>query len=252
MKKIFFMTMLFFSAVCITAQEKEGIKMQSADEKNFIQVDKAPALVSQLKPVYPKEAKMQDIQGKVFLKLLIDEKGNVAKAKVEKGVNALLDKSALTAAKKAKFSPAMVKDKPVKVWVVLPVSYKLDLEKEQSLSKADKELASKDKKLYSGENKEPGQDDFIAVEKMPDLISAGEPVYPEEAKKNKIEGKIFVKLLVNQEGNAAKAVVIRSDNEIFNQPAIDAAMKSKFTPALNKGEKISVWVVLPYKFKLDN
>jgi TonB family protein len=244
MKKIFSIGMLLISFMCITAQDKESIKMQSADEKGFIQVDKAPALISQLKPVYPKEAKMQDIQGKVFLKLLIDEKGNVVKAKVEKSVNPLLDKSALNAAKKAKFSPATLKDKPVKVWVVLPVSYKLDLEKEQSSAKTDRELASKEK--------EPGQDEFIPVEKLPEMISAGEPSYPETAKKAGIEGKVYVKILVDKEGNAQKAVVIRSDDEVFNQSAIDAALKSKFSPAVNKGEKVSVWIVMPYRFKLDN
>ena len=221
--------------------------MQSADEKNFIQVDKAPALVSQLKPVYPEKAKMQDIQGKVFLKLLIDEKGNVAKAKVEKGVNALLDKSALTAAKKAKFSPAMQKGKAVKVWVVLPISYKLDVDKKNELKTVPPTMD----KQTSGD-REPGPDEKIEVEKLPDLIYAGKPDYPEEAKKNGVEGKVFVKLLVDKEGNAKKAVVIKSDNEVFNKSSVDAAMKSKFTPALNKGEKVSVWVVLPYKFALDN
>jgi TonB family protein len=244
MKKIFLITIFFLSVVCITAQEKEGIKMQSADEKGFIEVDKAPALVSQLKPVYPKEAKMQDIQGKVFLKLLIDEKGNVAKAKVEKSVNPLLDKSALNAAKKAKFSPAMLKDKPVKVWVILPVAYKLD---------AEKDLTVEEKwKANHGNSEYPAPDKYIEVEKMAEIISAGTPIYPEEAKRNKIEGKVFVKVLVDKEGTPKEAIVIKSDSEILSQPAKEAAMKSKFKPALNKGVPTDIWVVLPYRFKLDD
>ncbi len=244
MKTKLLIAILFISFSWMTAQEKEGIKMQSADEKEFIQVDKAPALISQLKPDYPREAKLQDIQGKVFLKLLIDEKGNVAKAKVEKGVNSLLDKSALNAAKKAKFSPAMSKDKPVKVWVVLPIAFKLDvgidIKKDQSIEKGKPE---------SGEY--PGPNEFVQVEKLPEFKSGEKPSYPEEAKKNGIEGKVFMKVLVDKEGLPKKAIVIKSDNAIFNQSATEAAMKSKFSPALQNGKPIAVWIVLPYKFALE-
>jgi TonB family protein len=241
--KIFFLV-LILSFSGLIAQEKEVIKMQSADEKGFIQVDKAPALISQLKPEYPREAKLQDIQGKVLLKLLIDEKGNVAKAKLEKSVNPLLDKSALSAAKKAKFSPAMVKDKPVKVWVVLPVSFKLD----EKL-----ELTEEEKKWKSNpaNSKYPAPDEYVAVKKLPDIISAATPDYPSDAKKNNIEGKVYVKVLVDNEGNPKEAIVIRSDNEIFNQPAKEAAMKTKFSPAMQDGKPTAVWVVLPYRFALD-
>ena len=246
-KILFLALLLSFSG--LIAQEKDRIKMQSADEKNFIQVDKAPALISQLKPEYPREAKLQDIQGKVFLKLLIDEKGNVAKAKVEKGVNPLLDKSALSAAKKAKFSPALINDKPVKVWVVLPIAFKLDAEK-----KNEADLVPQERRDYpvKVETAEPGMNEFVAVQKLPEMISSSQPYYPELAKKAGIEGKVFVKVLVDEKGNPKKAVVIKSESDVFNQSATEAAMKSKFTPAINEGKPIAVWIVLPYRFTLGD
>jgi TonB family protein len=232
MKKIFLIAFYIISFAVLSAQQKNEIKLQKADESGYMNVDKSPEMIKSPVPVYPEEAKMQAIEGKVFLKLLIDEKGNVAKAKIDKGVNRLLDKSALEAVKSAKFSPAMIKDKPVKAWVVLPIAFKLDIDHNE-------------KQDY------PGMDESVKVDEHPKFVNIVQPEYPEEAKKNKITGKVYLKVLVDKEGIPQKAVVIKTDNTLFNQPAINATMKSKFTPALLNKEPIAVWVVLPYKFTLD-
>ena len=241
MKTKIFLLAIIVSLSGVFAQQKDAMKLQTADESKFIEVDKAPELITRLNPEYPKKARLAGIQGTVYLKLLIDEKGNVAKAKIEQGVRDMLDESALKAARKAKFSPAMLKDKPVKVWVVLPIAFKLDVDKKDSPI------------VSNGENNnDPGMNDYVQVEKFPEMIESAKPVYPEEAKKNKITGKVFVKILIDKTGMPTKAIVIKSDSDLFNQSAVDASMKSKFTPAINKGEAIAVWVVLPYKYQLDD
>ena len=128
MKTKIILMLLIFSFAGLIAQQKDALKLQKADESGFLEVDKGPELISRLNPEYPKLAKLAGIQGTVYLKLLIDEKGNVEKIKIEQGVKDMLDESALKAAKKAKFSPAMLKDKPVKVWVVLPIAFKLSVD----------------------------------------------------------------------------------------------------------------------------
>lgn len=241
-KLIFILFIFFFTG--LTAQQNEKKRLQKADESGFIEVDKAPELISQLKLVYPQLAKLSSIQGTVFLKLLIDKKGKVEKAKIEQVVKEIIDNTAkeiidnaaLEAVQDAKFSPALVDNKPVKVWVVLPIVFKLDPNQELFSSK---------------QGEDPGINDSIAVEKLPEMIEVETPIYPEEAKKNGVGGKVYVKVLVDKEGNAKKAIIIKSENEIFNQPSIDAAMKSKFTPALQNNLPIAVWIVLPYKFKPD-
>jgi protein TonB len=104
---------------------------------------------------------------------------------------------------------------------------------------------------------EPAKDDdpdmnaFTAVEKLPEMVRAVTPEYPEIAKRAGITGKVFVKVLVDKSGKPKKAVVIKSDSELFNQSAIDAAMKSAFSPALQNQHPIAVWIVLPYRFTLE-
>lgn len=101
-------------------------------------------------------------------------------------------------------------------------------------------------------NDDPDFDKFVAYEKGPEMIVSAKPEYPEIAKRAGITGKVFVKVLVDKEGKPKRAVVIKTDSELFNDAAIAAAMKSAFTPAIQNQHPIAVWIVLPYKFQLQD
>jgi TonB family protein len=248
MKTKLIIFILLFSVVGIFAQQKA--KVQKPDESGFIEVDEVPVLISKIKPSYPEIARLAGIEGTVYLKVLVDENGNVVKTKVEQGAKEMLDNSALQAAQKAKFSPAMLNNKPVKVWVVLPIAFKLEVDNkaEAGILKYGELVGPIPSHAKAGD---PDINDFILVEKFPEMIESANPQYPEIAKRAGITGKVFVKVLIGKEGTPKKAIVVKSDSELFNQSAVEAAMKSKFTPAINKGEAIAVWIVLPYKFNLD-
>jgi periplasmic protein TonB len=111
---------------------------------------------------------------------------------------------------------------------------------------------TKDLKVEAPKDEEPpDMNAFVPVEKMPQVVVSVPPVYPDLAKRAGVEGTVYVKILVNKEGKAIKAVVIKSDSEVFNQPATDAAMKFVFTPAIQHKSPVTVWVVVPFKFKLN-
>jgi protein TonB len=97
----------------------------------------------------------------------------------------------------------------------------------------------------------PDMNAFTPVEKQPQVVVQVPPVYPDLAKRAGVEGTVIVKILVSKEGKAIKAVVIKSDSEVFNQPAVDAALKFVFTPAIQHKSPVMVWVVVPFKFKLN-
>lgn len=97
----------------------------------------------------------------------------------------------------------------------------------------------------------PNEKDFVPVEKLPEIVRSVQPEYPEIARRAGITGKVFVKVLVDKAGKPRKAVVIKSDSELFNQSVIDASMKSAFTPALQNQQPIAVWIVLPFRFTLE-
>jgi len=98
---------------------------------------------------------------------------------------------------------------------------------------------------------EPDINAFVAVEKMPEMVVTAQPEYPEIARRAGITGKVYVKVLIDKQGKPKKAVILKSDAEVFNEPAIAAAMKCVFTPAIQNNHPVSVWIVLPYKFTLQ-
>jgi protein TonB len=92
--------------------------------------------------------------------------------------------------------------------------------------------------------------DFVAVEKEPVVVKKVEPKYPELAMRAGLEGKVWVKIWVDKEGRAKQVVVLKSDAEIFNEPAVEAAKQFVFTPAYMNNGPVSVWVSVPFKFRL--
>jgi TonB family protein len=88
-------------------------------------------------------------------------------------------------------------------------------------------------------------DPFIDLEKLHKSI-----VYPSSARTKKIEGVVILNVLVDEEGTPVKCEVVRTENSVLNQAAIDAVMKSKFKPALINNEAVSCWIDIPVEFKL--
>ncbi|MEW6508764.1 MAG: energy transducer TonB [Bacteroidota bacterium] len=102
----------------------------SLEDVYFVLVEEAPDPIGgieaiQKKITYPEVAKRAGIQGRVFVKAFIDEKGNVNKCEVIKGVHPALDSAAVDAVIKTKFTPGKQRGKPVKVQVSIPIVFAL-------------------------------------------------------------------------------------------------------------------------------
>lgn len=74
---------------------------------------------------YPELAKKAGIEGRVTIRAAIDEKGNVIKTQVVKGIGGGCDEAAIKAIEKTKFKPGSQRGKPVKVWMAIPIAFKL-------------------------------------------------------------------------------------------------------------------------------
>lgn len=97
---------------------------------------------------------------------------------------------------------------------------------------------------------EPPPPDYVPVEKSPTTIKQVKPEYPEIARKAGMEGKVWVKIWVTKEGKVRDVLIVKSDSEIFNQAAIDAAKQFLFTPAISAAGPVAVWVTFPFVFSL--
>lgn len=75
---------------------------------------------------YPVVAQENGIQGKVYVKFVVDENGNVDDAEVLRPVDALLDKEALRVINSLpRFKPGKQRSKPVKVYYNAQITFKL-------------------------------------------------------------------------------------------------------------------------------
>jgi protein TonB len=101
------------------------------------------------------------------------------------------------------------------------------------------------------EAEDPNPGEFVAVEKLPEVVRDVRPVFPEIARRAGVEGRVWVQVLVNKEGRVKKALIVKTDAEIFNDPAIEAAKQWVFSPAIMSQGPVSVWVVRVVVFKLN-
>jgi protein TonB len=99
--------------------------LPQADE--FVAVEEMPVGISLPTPVYPPMALKAQIEGSVWVKVLVDKTGNVRDAVVVKpsGANAGFEEAALDAAKKGKWKPAIQNKQPVAVWASYEIKFQL-------------------------------------------------------------------------------------------------------------------------------
>lgn len=80
-------------------------------------------------------------------------------------------------------------------------------------------------------------------------VSTEAPAYPEAAKEQRISGKVFLVVDVAADGSVAKAEVERSEPAgVFDEAALEAVEKWKFTPAMKDGKPVASRVRVPIAF----
>lgn len=106
-----------------------------------------------------------------------------------------------------------------------------------------------------------GQTPFVVVEEMPQYPGGeGELLkfitentsYPEEAKAQRIEGKVIIRFIVNTEGNAKGASVLKGVDPLLDAEAVRVISQLKgFKPGKQGGKAVSVWYMVPVNFTLS-
>jgi protein TonB len=93
----------------------------------------------------------------------------------------------------------------------------------------------------------------IAAEGMepPVPVRTVAPKFPEEMRRNGSAGLVTVSCLIDEKGNVTEPKVVKSSNEAFSEPAIEALKKWKFKPAKKDGEAVAIRVNIPVQFTID-
>jgi TonB family protein len=91
---------------------------------------------------------------------------------------------------------------------------------------------------------------FEAVERLPEIITRVTPEYPSLAVRAGIEGRVIVKMLVGKDGHVREVAVVQSTVECLNDAALGAARGFFFTPAYMNNGPVTVWITVPFNFRL--
>lgn len=91
----------------------------------FVAVEQLPVIIQRGVPEYPSLARKANVEGKVVIKALVDENGNVTKAVIIEG-DEIFNQSAMDAIYSTKFKPAINGNRAVKVWITYPFIFKLN------------------------------------------------------------------------------------------------------------------------------
>jgi len=91
---------------------------------DFIAVESEPVRISIDAPVYPEVAQAAGVEGTVLMRVLVGKDGRVKDAIYIDGPEALKE-AADDCARTAVFKPALMDNRPVEVWVNMPVTFRL-------------------------------------------------------------------------------------------------------------------------------
>ncbi len=89
------------------------------------------------------------------------------------------------------------------------------------------------------------------VEELPVAETPISPVYPEEARRNGVEGKVLLLIYIDEQGNIKKAEIQKSPSSLLSDSALKALSSVKFRPAKIGGIARAVCMQLTLRFKLE-
>lgn len=104
-------------------------------------------------------------------------------------------------------------------------------------------------------------DIFVVVEVQPEYPGGMQAlmsflseniIYPLEAIRNGVEGRVITSFIVNKDGSVSDIEVIRSVDSLLNAEAIRViGMMPKWNPGKQKGEAVNVRFTMPVAFRLN-
>ncbi len=194
----------------------------------IFEVEAKPELLQSVKSVYPPRVTVR-------LELKVNVDGSVSDVKVLEGPEEF-HQAAIDAISQYRFKPGTRNGKVVPVR--MPQSIIFRLPKQQSTPPA------------SGDADSSKVLEFYMVEVKPKVLHSVKPIpHPEEALRDSLEGKVFLKFRVNVDGSVSNVRVLRG-LEVFHRAAIDAVSQFRFKPAEHNGKVVPVWMTQPINFQL--
>ncbi len=97
----------------------------------------------------------------------------------------------------------------------------------------------------------PGDKEFVAWSRKPELVRALPPAYPRLAREAGVEGRILLSVTVSYYGHVEAVAVIDSDvTPAMEKAAITAVTQFEFEPAMQRDLPVRSLIAVPVRFML--
>lgn len=77
-----------------------------------------------------------------------------------------------------------------------------------------------------------------------------QPAYPEEARKNRVQGNVVLSAVVDEKGAVSKVDAVESPDPELTKAAVEAVKQWTYKPATKKGKPVKVQLTVTVSFKL--
>ena len=207
------------SKISLTEQNQ-----QANDQIRPMDISTRPTILYREKASYTQEARDNQIQGIVVLSVVFGTDSQLQDIEVVQGLPYGLNESAIAAAKKLRFEPAVKDGQPVSVRGKLEFSFNLY--------------------NYSGPIYQ------MDASLRPKITYREKAQYTQEARDNNVEGTVALNVVFGVDGHVSVLSVIKELPYGLTQEAVEATKKIRFEPAMVDGKSVNVRGTLEFTFKL--
>lgn len=209
-----------------------------------------PLAIRLINPAYPKKVKKKRMHGRIVLSVTIAIDGTVKTASVVSGNAAAVD-AALEAVRRRRYLPAMRDGEFVETTQEVTTDYDFgknasppDDQEPGSLSEPPQNLFQDiaDGKLFRG--------DTGTGIIPPRALSAPDPQYTEEARRDRFRGEVLLCVVVGADGKPRDVWVARPLGHGLDTSAVETIKTWKFSPALKNGEPVAAVVAIETSFNI--
>lgn len=200
--------------------------------------------------VYPKEALQKKIQGQVLITFVVQPDGQLSEISVLRGADLPLDKEAMRVIRSMpRWVPGKEKGIAVAKSVTIPITFKLPTS--SSATYVPNPTSQREAKSQEVEDNLqpmfPGGDQALIAYMSDNLV------YPEEAVKKQLQGRLLVRFVVEPDGQLSQVGIHRSIHPLLDAEAVRMVKSMpRWIPARNNGVAVAAPMMLPITFKLPS
>lgn len=204
--------------------------------------------IQQTDPIYPPMAIRQKVQGTVVLDAQISATGAVENLMLISG-HPMLTAAAIEAVKQWRYRPYVINGNPVAVTSMVRLQFILTDNDTAGVVREPTPLQAMKPNEASPGTRLPLRVRVSAGVSQGLLVSKVNPVYPEEARREHVQGIVVLQATIDREGNVTDLDLINGD-PLLAPAAIEAVKQWKYRPYLLNGEAVEVHTQVQVNFVL--